>query len=95
MNEHIATGRGPTETTRAIQHLLSRLAGLGSSNGNHDGAQRLIAGRLGRAALLGALGGLYGSGAMSAIRLAMHRAGAIDKMVPQAVIRPEERSAGN
>jgi hypothetical protein len=33
----------------------------------------------------GAVGGLYGSAAMSVLRLAMHRMGVIDKMVPQAV----------
>ena len=42
-------------------------------------------GRWTRLALFGALGGLYGAGAMSVIRLTLHRAGVIDKMVPQAV----------
>jgi hypothetical protein len=37
------------------------------------------------AALAGAVGGLYGAAAMSVLRLALHRAGVIDKMVPQAV----------
>lgn len=33
----------------------------------------------------GAVGGVYGGAAMSLLRLGMHRAGLIDKMVPQAV----------
>jgi hypothetical protein len=37
------------------------------------------------AALAGAVGGLYGAAAMSVLRLGLHRAGLIDKMVPQAV----------
>jgi hypothetical protein len=41
--------------------------------------------RIARPALFGALGGLYGAGAMSLVRLAARRAGLIDKMVPQAV----------
>lgn len=35
--------------------------------------------------LAGAVGGLYGAVAMSVLRLGLHRAGLIDKMVPQAV----------
>ena len=42
-------------------------------------------GRWARLTLFGALGGLYGAGAMSVLRLTLHRAGVIDKMVPQAV----------
>ena len=44
-------------------------------------------GRLGvaTAVLAGAVGGLYGVAAMSVLRLALHRAGLIDKMVPQVV----------
>jgi hypothetical protein len=38
-----------------------------------------------RGALFGALGGMYGAAAMSIVRLAMRRAGHIDKMVPQVV----------
>lgn len=34
--------------------------------------------------LAGAVGGLYGAAAMSVLRLGLHRAGIIDKMVPQA-----------
>ena len=37
------------------------------------------------AVLAGAVGGLYGAAAMSVLRLALHRAGLIDKMVPQVV----------
>ena len=37
------------------------------------------------AALAGAVGGLYGAAAMSVLRLGLHRAGVIDKMVPQVV----------
>jgi hypothetical protein len=40
---------------------------------------------LATAALAGAVGGLYGAAAMSVLRLGLHRAGAIDKMVPQVV----------
>lgn len=40
---------------------------------------------LGSLALAGALGGLYGSGGMSVLRLGMRRFGFVDKMVPQAV----------
>jgi hypothetical protein len=40
---------------------------------------------LATAALAGAVGGLYGAAAMSVLRLALHRAGVIDKMVPQVV----------
>jgi hypothetical protein len=36
-------------------------------------------------ALHGALGGIYGAAAMSILRLAAHRAGLIDKMLPQVV----------
>ncbi len=39
----------------------------------------------GGAILLGAIGGAYGAGAMSVFRLAMYRAGVIDKMVPQVM----------
>ena len=39
----------------------------------------------GRVALFGALGALYGSGAMTLGRLLMRRAGHLDKTVPQAV----------
>src|SRR5215470_1579606 len=35
------------------------------------------------AVLHGAIGGAHGAGAMSVLRLAMYRAGVIDKMVPQ------------
>lgn len=45
----------------------------------------LIRPGLGRLALYGALGALYGSGAMTLVRLGMRRAGLIDKPVPQAV----------
>ena len=45
----------------------------------------LIGPGLGRLALYGALGALYGSGAMTLVRLGMRRAGLIDKPVPQAV----------
>src|SRR5688500_10045183 len=38
-----------------------------------------------RAATAGAVGGVYGAAAMTLLRLAMHRAGVIDKMVPQVV----------
>lgn len=37
------------------------------------------------ALLHGAIGGAYGAGAMSVLRLAMYRAGVIDKMVPQVM----------
>jgi hypothetical protein len=40
---------------------------------------------LSRLVSYGALGALYGAGAMTLIRLGLHRAGLIDKMVPQAV----------
>jgi hypothetical protein len=40
---------------------------------------------LAAAVLAGAVGGLYGAAAMSVLRLALHRAGLIEKMVPQAV----------
>ena len=39
----------------------------------------------GEASLYGAIGGLFGAGAMSVFRLAARRVGLIDKMVPQAV----------
>ena len=40
---------------------------------------------LATAVLAGAVGGLYGAAAMSVLRLGLHRAGLMDKMVPQAV----------
>ena len=59
---------------------------------------------LATAVLAGAVGGLYGAAAMSVLRLGLHRAGLIDKMVPQAVeewisdrlnIDPPGRTAGH
>jgi hypothetical protein len=41
--------------------------------------------RRGRLAFYGVLGALYGGGVMTLVRLGLHRAGLIDKMVPQAV----------
>jgi hypothetical protein len=38
-----------------------------------------------KAVIAGAVGGVYGAAAMTLLRLAMHRAGVIDKMVPQVV----------
>jgi hypothetical protein len=55
-----------------------------------DEADRRLDGGTGRpgfatTVLAGAVGGLYGAAAMSVGRLALHRAGLIDKMVPQVV----------
>ena len=44
--------------------------------------------------LYGAIGGLFGAGAMSVVRLAARRAGLIDKMVPQAVEEWAAQRAG-
>jgi hypothetical protein len=41
--------------------------------------------RRGRLAFYGVLGALYGGSVMTLVRLGLHRAGLIDKMVPQAV----------
>ena len=47
--------------------------------------QELLPNSRPKTALYGAIGGLYGSAAMSVVRLAARRRGLIDKMVPQAV----------
>jgi hypothetical protein len=48
-------------------------------------AERLTKPPLGGISLFGALGALYGAGAMMIVRLAMRRAGHVDKTVPQAI----------
>jgi hypothetical protein len=45
-------------------------------------------------ALLGAVSGAIGASAMTILRMAAHRAGLIDQMVPQAVEQSLERRAG-
>lgn len=49
---------------------------------------------LGRLALYGAFGAIYGSGAMTLVRLATRRGGLVDKMVPEAVVEWAARKLG-
>jgi hypothetical protein len=45
-------------------------------------------------AVLGAVAGVIGAGGMTVLRMVAHRAGLIDRMVPQAVEHALERGAG-
>ena len=69
---------------------LNRLEGNPMARTRDEAGPRLGDGTTSRpglatAVLAGAVGGLYGAAAMSVLRLGLHRAGLIDKMVPQAV----------
>ena len=57
---------------------------LGKTRGDGGTEQREGNGLV-QQVVFGALGGLYGAGAMSVMRLAMRRAGVIDKMTPQVI----------
>jgi hypothetical protein len=73
----LAPPRVMTARTGTVSAALERPRVTGARAGDPRGIVR--------SALFGALGGLYGAGAMSVVRLAARRVGLIDKMVPQAV----------
>ena len=87
---------------------LNPVEGTPMARTRDEAGPRLGDGTTGRpglatAVLAGAVGGLYGAAAMSVLRLGLHRAGLMDKMVPQAVeewisdrlnIDPPDRTAG-
>ena len=73
-----AKRRHPMSGTTFAPEALRGIAVLIPRRGPRDS-------RVGRLAVYGALGALYGAGAMTLIRIGLIRAGLLDKMVPQAV----------